>query len=204
MFGDPMILAVLSGRKTQTRRRGARRLQEATGFQISWDAGRPCWVGDVPTRPCPTRRVPGALFPGDLVWVKEAWTLTQFGKPVYRADARDADGNRWASIEPGDPAGEVAWRSTMRMPVWASRITLRIRTYRIERLHDITGPDALAEGVPVLPHLPEDGTDHDYALGRFRELWESIYGAGAWSRNIWVERIEFEPVFRNIRNVERT
>ena len=212
MFSDAMVQRLLSGRKTQTRRRVQGRLQKATKFELVSEYGRRVWVCDVRSGHCPFTRLQGQQATGDLIWVKEAWTLTQHGKPVYRADVHDQTGQRWPSITPGDPHGEVEWRSTMRMPQWASRITLRVRSYRVERLHDITPSDCMAEGAVEL-HDGAGETWHSYGgasstasgppIYSFRLLWDSLYGEGAWARNEWVERIEFDVIQRNIAEVSR-
>lgn len=83
------------------------------------------------------------------------------------------------------------------MPRWASRITLEIVSVRVERLNDCSEVDALAEGVTI------DGSHQSgYCAGEFlppsirayRELWESINGAGSWATNPWVLVIEFKRV----------
>ena len=86
------------------------------------------------------------------------------------------------------------------MPRWASRITLEITGVRVERLQQISGKDALAEGVMewVQWDSPEAKAswagNGDYAKGAFRHLWQSINGAGSWDANPWVWVVEFQRV----------
>lgn len=101
------------------------------------------------------------------------------------------------------------------MPRWASRITLEIVAVRVERLNEISEPDAKAEGLKA---LSKDGTlvkygipDRDGLPGNddygwhwkewerdprqsFRRLWESLNGPGSWDANPWVWVIEFRRV----------
>ena len=78
------------------------------------------------------------------------------------------------------------------MPRWASRLTLEIKSVRVERVQEISEADARAEGVERAEAT--DGAP-SYALG-FSDLWDSInakrgYG---WDTNPWVWCIAFERV----------
>jgi hypothetical protein len=80
------------------------------------------------------------------------------------------------------------------MPRWASRITLRIKDIRVERLQDISEDDARAEGV-----TPLDYAAHHVAAGcgariAFEQLWNKINSPGAWEANPWVWVVSFERV----------
>lgn len=82
-----------------------------------------------------------------LLWVREEFTLTQFGKPVYRADATDQTGQRWSSITPEDPDGEVIWQQPSAMIESQSRLTLRVDEIDVKRLSDLTDDDAEQLGI---------------------------------------------------------
>lgn len=85
------------------------------------------------------------------------------------------------------------------MPRWASRITLEITGVRVERLHDITEEDAIAEGPPGLKFPAPPGSYWVTDDGRrraFRRLWESINGDGSWEENQWVWVITFRRVMQ--------
>ena len=81
----------------------------------------------------------------------------------------------------------------MFMPRWASRITLEVTGVRVERLHDISEGDAIAEGLTRIEPAAWVG-----ALGNFyidprlayRDLWESN-GPGSWAANPWLWAIAF-------------
>ena len=109
IFSGAMVRKIIDGRKTQTRR--------VVTPGLCWES-----IGRGPLRPivelCPYGQ------PGDRLWVREAFALTQFKKPAYKADARDQDGSYWASIA-SDPHG-VSWHAPIHMPRWASRIMLEL------------------------------------------------------------------------------
>ena len=127
---------------------------------------------------------------------------TKTGRPKWRyiplADAPIL----YAVETPQKPTIEVAhpttvnqweWRyKTARfLPRWASRITLLVKSVRVERLQDISEDDAIAEGV-VCPRFGTYGMNPESI---FRDLWQSINGKRpgcSWDDNPWVWVIEFE------------
>jgi hypothetical protein len=81
---------------------------------------------------------------------------------------------------------------SIHMPRWASRLTLTVTDVRAERLQEISEADAMAEGAePVL--VPPDGGGSPHVEG-FSELWNDIYGSGAWDANPWVFVIRFSII----------
>ena len=123
IFSAPMILALLDGRKTMTRRLAWRR-------DPAWGDAAPI-VGKERDYmlPTPWQRV----APGDRLWVRETWRLNaQGGLIEYRAD--------WTG-----PAGK--WRSPIHMPRHASRLTLTVTGTKIEKLQMIRNADIKAEGI---------------------------------------------------------
>lgn len=147
---------------------------------------------------CPYGRI------GDELFVKEAFELEHEvdgnpprysdGRPVkLRGDGPDEEGlPLWAQphYRATDPTPQLAypdsnepecrWRSPLFMPRWASRLTLRITSVRVERLHAITEADARAEGCAN--------------VAEFRKRWEKINGN--WRENCWVWVVEFRKVDR--------
>ncbi len=80
------------------------------------------------------------------------------------------------------------------MPRWASRIFLEVTAARIQRLHEISEGDAMAEGVDAIPEAPA-------ALNRrtaFAGLWDSINAKRrfGWDVNPWVWVYTFKAVVR--------
>ena len=83
----------------------------------------------------------------------------------------------------------IRWRPSIYMPRWASRITLNVTGVRVERLQDISAPDAQAEGLNVpWKHTP---------ILDFQHLWDYINGKRpgcSWANNPWVWAVQFERV----------
>ncbi|MFN7883589.1 MAG: hypothetical protein ACK5PF_11335, partial [bacterium] len=92
----------------------------------------------------------------------------------------------------GDKPFHMAWRPSIYMPRWASRITLRITDVRVERLQDISEDDARAEGWPG--PITETGFPIASPLAWFANVWTSINSAGTWDANPWVWALTFERV----------
>lgn len=107
-------------------------------------------------------------------------------------------GKSWEYGTPAPPLHDLfkPWRSSIHMPRWASRITLEITNIRVERLHDITEADAVAEGCPGLlgpnPDFPDEWDPSP--VEEYRDLWNTINGSGSWDANPWVWVVEFKRV----------
>lgn len=123
-----------------------------------------------------TRRLlkgrPPKFASGDTLWVQEVFARPLSGNRNFAF--YEADGVR----QPKTP--RTPWIEARHMPRDLSRITLAVTDVRIQFVQDISEADAMAEGVDAPPStlMP----DRPYAA-RFRALWDSIYGDGAWDRN---------------------
>jgi hypothetical protein len=126
--------------------------------------------------------------PGDLLWVREMWKPTASGDCHYAADFDDHARHR---LKP--------WLPPLGMPRSASRITLEIRTIRLERLQSISAHDAGAEGV-VRDRLSYLGPPDRYTgeaerytrpVDAFAAWWSWSYGSEIWDENPWVWAIGF-------------
>ncbi|MBG7009587.1 hypothetical protein I5G20_30085 [Pseudomonas aeruginosa] len=183
LFNDQMVRAILEGRKTVTRRPVKATKAHADGF-IMLDHGQG-WrpynaFGDF------TSDSEGMEYPiacpygqqGDRLWVRE--TFADIGcRLTFRAD-----------LEDGAHCSVTRWTPSLHMPRWASRILLEITAVRVERLHDITPNQCIAEGA---------WREKDKELGRgqeaiaaFADLWRST--GGDWDANPWIWVIEFKRV----------
>ncbi|MDT9738455.1 hypothetical protein [Klebsiella quasipneumoniae] len=221
IFNAEMVRALLSGRKTQTRRimkvqpesnqLGLLLITDSTKHS---DIGKYHWGESNATG----NHVRSKLFScpfgavGDRIWVRETWS-SDFAN--YYPNDRvwyAADNNRRLDIEVVDgvrgiysPESDVhvpfRWQPSIHMPRWASRILLEITDVRVERLNAISEEDARAEGIIDGGCLncgePEPcgcANPEPDATDAFAYLWQSIYGQESWNANPWVWVIEFERV----------
>lgn len=208
IFSAPMVRAILSGAKSQTRRIvkpqpfGGDRIEPAYSREDGFIVGQlrdseNAWRRIV----CPYGNV------GDRLWVREAWRTvaamdadrpTRIAEQCLDAGYRkpwapiqyEADRQRdnWNTMQPAEP-GKL--RSPRHMPRWASRLTLEITAVRAQQLHDISEADAIAEGVRSisLADVPRNAAWSERQ--DFAHLWDKINGAGAWDANPWVWAITF-------------
>jgi len=185
LFSGPMVRAILDGSKTQTRRivpiddtpisqTSAGPTNAANvrylGMYLKCDA--PAGSATVSARVrCPYGE------PGDRLWVREGFApaYDEFSRPAFMAD--------WTGAS-ADVVPRPKFKPGIHMPRALSRIDLEIEAVRVERLHDITGPDILAEGFLFSPgcKLPE-------GRALFGQGWDKINGRRAsWTSNpcVWV------------------
>lgn len=188
LFSGPMVRAILEGRKTQTRRVVK---PPAAVITPAMAEGLCVKLGPLPAPavPCPH----GA--PGDRLWVKET-----FNGNRPEADAvHPAEIVTYLADYPEKPPGSN-WKPSIFMPSALSRITLEIVSVRVERVQEISGADARAEGIEATELGWRDYLNQgsEVLTGRhsFQTLWDSINakrGFG-WEVNPWVWVIEFRRV----------
>jgi len=177
LFSTPMVRALLSGAKTQTRRIvKAKHLPWLENSVLNFLDGK--WN----QRPLPYGQ------PGDRLWVRETWKSSANVQPpisepyIYAADLGPTGVTKWAAT----------WKPSIHMPRAASRITLEVTSVRVERLQDISEADAQSEGWTRRPEVSTDPQVHkEAARDWFMDLWESINGPGSWGANPWVWALEF-------------
>ena len=192
IFSGPMINAILAGRKTQTRRIIYPLVDRDRPDAEKWPAHSP-FIGEdgvwrfkngVVSYADNDRRCKYGR-PGDRLWVRETWLMRGAGQiVVYRADApSDAEAAGFGAMYGG-------WRPSIYMPRDRSRITLEITNVRVQRLQEISNPDAIAEGVEYGTTTADFAPHAVYA---FERLWDSINAKRApWSSNPWVWAITFK------------
>lgn len=202
LFSAPMVRAILSGAKTQTRRPVKGAPPPRDGERITWCVsstdkasrdslflGWPDPEGNTHTSRGRESRFGPLRSPcmvGDHLWVREAFRLRadQDHKPPSGDWWKDS---AWYEADPGGHSptgcagGPGKLRPSIHMPRWASRITLDVVGVRLERLHEITESDAKAEGVApmfsdtkiaAMPELESCRGCYD------NYLWHGHFGGG--------------------------
>jgi hypothetical protein len=179
LFSTPMVWAIKSGLKQQTRRICTGQRENSTERDFAID------------------RSPYGVR-GEYLWVRESFLPCHgTGTQCKISDARyvcfrdgdqkynDGDYSKWN----GDPpkwGTQHKFRPSIHMPRWASRFTLQITSVGVERLHEIREGDAIAEGF-----WPNDEVS---SLERFKVLWAEINGKESWGQNPLVWVVTFDVV----------
>lgn len=204
LFNTEMVEAILSCRKTQTRRiikpQPSNPRWNNIGW-LGWDDGH----GYRMKSPCE---------PGDILWVRETWRPAK-GAMHELIWGRLVESNNWHDgfeykdgfyhfpdgfEESGDLShlSEIRsigkWHPSIHMPKEAARIFLLVKDVRLEKLNDILAHagEVAKEGIPY-----SDEGDIEASGLRFKELWDSTInqadlGEYGWYANPWVWVIEFE------------
>ncbi|ECF7040970.1 hypothetical protein ZB76_06065 [Salmonella enterica subsp. enterica] len=204
IFNAEMVNAILSGRKTQTRRpikwKQTRFTEIAERDDGSlWPWAEDCERGGDIWFACPYGEI------GDRIWVRETWQvihdhIDESSHVEYRTYAPSIPKEKdryWHTVYAehfGDESREdrgFPWRPAIHMPRWASRILLEITDVRVERLRGLSEEDAKSEG--IIPSAGGVLPGWEYRIN-FRDLWMDIYGTDNWEANPWVWVIEFKRV----------
>ena len=222
LFNAAMVKAIMDGTKGETRRILKDQPDDEPAGGAELIDGQCFWLngfdGSI------LRPVKGAkcLTPGTLVWVKETWRPRE-GHGAwdfyirYDADKTEkhfADGDADVSDWTWPKAAKTGNVSSLFMPKFASRLTLLVTDYRIERLHQIDEDGARNEGFPAADGLDDNGNPARWskeiphpkgglqawecARDWYADLWDDINGIGSWDQNPWVEVIKFDTIHRNI------
>jgi hypothetical protein len=215
LFSTEMVKAILTGRKTMTRRvvKPQPAIYEGGCMWGKFNSSCPTWWDD-------RKKVDTFLFDkcpygevGDVLWVRETWSWDWSDYPERKQKYYYYK----ATTNEGFLASGEKWRPSIFMPKDACRLFLKITDMRVERLHDITEEDAKAEGVQPnctdsencpSPKCKADGCQaageyvhymrdfDDFPAGSatesFESLWHKINGQENWDANPWVWVISFE------------
>lgn len=166
LFNTEMVLAILDGRKTVTRRvvKDCDKYERLLGIELVY----PIQVYEAFKRPWER---------GDILWVRETWT-TLCGSYLYKANQKTGMKN------PGK------WRPSIHMPREAARIFLRVKDVRPERLQTINGSEIRREGIDGQHGFGATrGAFSALWDSTIKQQDMSRYG---WRSNPWVWRGEFE------------
>jgi hypothetical protein len=195
LFGKEMILAILAGRKTQTRRIMKEpwrislpmTIRGDWPFQGTWAApgiyeAHHNKYGAVSVKATSNEKMLG-IKPAEFEWV---CPYGQVGDHLrVRESLREGDDGVWVYAADNEPVGcdrvdegamltwahhkEASHCSSIHMPLWASRITLEVTEVRVERVNDISEEDAIAEGLAIW--LDNEGRHTHYGINR-ADVWE--------------------------------
>lgn len=206
LFSASMVLAILAGRKTQTRR------------LITKDWVRTLYPGAdhlfaAALGMCPYGQA------GDKLWVRETFAVDSSLDALAPSDlAAGVDVEYLANMarrKPGRSFDRGKTRVSIHMTRELSRIRLELTDVRIERVSDISADDARAEGLAKITKdggrtwkygLPDrdgwPGTDdhgwpwHEWEVDprrAFAKLWDQInIDRAPWSASPWVWCLTFQ------------
>lgn len=172
LFSTPMVQAIISSDKTQTRRVIK---NEHILFMINKQNVLPSYFSAYQHGFCPYGIV------GDQLWVRETFGVGEkSGAYYYRANKNYPD-----TI--------CKWKPSIFMPRKASRILLEITDITIEKVQDISEKDAFEEGVRDI-NLEQCAPGFGLCQARFKQLWEKINGVESWKKNPFVWVITFNKI----------
>lgn len=195
IFSAPMVLALLEGRKTMTRRLAWRRLKGGKH--------NPARMTESPWQKVQT---------GDRLWVRESGLLSTGRTKLFIFDASPGkwwtpqDGGRFgASYSLENFSREKLKNShkvtpSIHMPRWASRLTLEVTAVKIEPLHAISYDDIVAEGAKdpfsqdtaAFPGPAARDAWEEKAQYAWESLWVRLHGQESWDDNPEVVAISFK------------
>lgn len=232
LFSTEMVQAITANRKTQTRRVvKPQPVEGPNGLSFDWPGvhlsnGYLLFHGrSTPWTDCPYGQR------GDILWVREAFyaygkwikngvsnsgkqkwkfvdmTIERHQKYMYVADPEQPNKVLKGTLAKEDGIVGYWKRPSLFMPRSACRLFLELTEFRVERLHDISETDSIAEGVYVYVNDDQPPTryrnylseHHDdsvltKATVSFLTLWMSINGTDSWYCNPLVWVIEFKKI----------
>ena len=213
IFNAEMVQAILEGRKTVTRRVIDKDVSNC--FEIDVDGTAYLYID----RATGDRYRPEDLCRyqySDTLYVRETWAFAtcidcnrdyiRKGAPANCYDYLAVEYDDGDSISEGcfiykagcENAERITWRPSIHMPKAATRIWLRVKDVRVERLKEMKLNDFLQEGVVIRTEAFND-PDNAYLQARkqFIEIWDSTITRGkqdlyGWDADPWVWTVEFE------------
>lgn len=208
-FKDWEVTATLDGRKTQARR--VMKQQPPDGWEPEYYGMLQPLRNGEPIEPdpktdrwgvCGQEGEWGAMSPfgqpGDMLWVRETWQRTYPRAAEIPNPRRPDDGGETIYRERDeDDWTSMSWLPSIHMPRWASRLSLLVKSVRVERVQAISPEDIEAEGVSIPGH--HRGELHHplrWRVDHFKPLWDSINAKRGydWDTNPWVWVVEFERI----------
>ena len=193
MFNDKYGLtqAVLEGRKTQTRRLS--KLDKLGEYNI--DYARTQQWGEASLQAFIKNNA--AFKVGEVIAIAQKYSETSWDRTIYDKLLKMCDG----LLPQYTLAG---WDNKMFVRADLMPHRIRITNIRVERLHDISEEDCIAEGVWKAHNVGLEGVTywyHGLANSSFRTAKEAyasmidkISGKGTWESNPWVFVYDFELI----------
>jgi hypothetical protein len=195
IFSGWSINRILAGEKSETRRI-VKPQPPSDVRSVMWDDMGGDWIGTVGSRNDPIRWNEKCPYgqPGDVLWVREAFRLPECYdhlSPREYVDDTCLHAVQYEAYQPYDKQyGGYRWgrkRPSIHMPRELCRLRLRVEGVRVERLQEIDGDDAAAEGISTDYHIIK-------RQRRFARKWNDIHGTGAWEENPHVWVVEFSKI----------
>lgn len=224
LFSTQMVEAILSGRKTMTRRIikvqpkndgqfwRISTMIESTSRNDKKNEGKLHWItmeNEYSIKDYDNRYFQCKYSVGDILWVREKTCYVmkdhapdllegfrENRQTVYGTDFNE-DWMKYAKEK-----YSYKWTPSIFMPKSAARIFLKITDIRAERLQDISEEDAKDEGISYKYDEEIGYTFKDYIklnyihspINSFQSLWQSINGEQSWNDNPFVWVISFERI----------
>ena len=229
LFSGPMVRAILDGRKTQDRR--VAKITAIMGNKVAITNPDERLIelepGEFRTGIFHYESIGALSGPyrtgyavGDRLWVRERFMpapdepAPATPKPTRWNIAYAAGGQEFA-MAPADYNPMLynyeRWSPSVFMPRWASRLTLLVTDVRVQRLHEISNREALAEGIAPMPsgrfhcgHDEEGEVTAKSPVTAYAWLWNSLNGwrGFGWEANPWVVAITFDVRRCNIDQMD--
>ncbi|WP_050608246.1 hypothetical protein [Clostridium niameyense] len=206
LFNTEMVEAILSGRKTTTRRIIKDVSSRLNFIGTSSEDGvifnhAIFGHGDIDdiANVKVEKRIKAPYLPGDILWVRETWKVQSLSnmnyrakflykaKPNYKLKTTNVDSETYIKLLRYE--SKNGWHPSIFMPKVAARIFLKVKEVRIERLQGLDYQGALGEGI----------IGYDGWTSKFKELWNSTLkkeqlNKYSWNSDPWVWVIEFERI----------
>lgn len=201
LMNADMVLAILNGRKTVTRRLPTKRIEEKyLDYEEYVNAVAPPESRWLTEKEFYEQYPP--YQPGDILYVRETYVTWHLplGEILYCYKATDPNGNKRPTSPEFDSDLDVRpWKPSIHMPKAAARIFLRVTDVRMEQLQEIDDEQAKNEGANWKngKNVGFEEKMRRTAVERFAEIWDSNIKKSdldscGWDANPWVWVIEFE------------
>lgn len=190
LFNTLMVQAILEDRKVETRRIINPKNNDGIRASMIYKSGLKDSDGNEVKKP---------YHIGDTLWVRETWcripNIRAFKvQTIYKADYKDGDFDELNKLYPK----AIRWKPSIHMPRAESRLFLKVTAVKMQRLKDITEPEALNEGFisTAVTNLKGDDYTGLFAHEHFIDVWDDIYAkqGNGWDFNPWIWVIKFERI----------